>query len=212
MALHGRNFEIFRPFIFEIETIARKNISNYLDKWETSENMADAHNDTLEQYKSLNKSNESTFFATWQMKYYIKNIGHFKSWHVDRYIGLEKVPGTDGNEKFLSERIFIVMTYLNDVEEGGETQFLYSDLKLKPKKGTMVIWPAQWPWVHRGNIPTSNDKYLLNGWLQSAMEGGLDSTLGCNDISAKKLSDYYNKRISTADYKYKKTKPIIYKK
>ena len=27
------------------------------------------------------------------------------------------------------------MVYLNDVEEGGETEFLYQKLKVKPKKG-----------------------------------------------------------------------------
>ena len=26
----------------------------------------------------------------------------------------------------------------NDVEEGGETEFLYQQLKVKPKKGTVV--------------------------------------------------------------------------
>ena len=33
------------------------------------------------------------------------------------------------------------MVYLNDVEEGGETEFLYQQLKIKPSKGRVVIWP-----------------------------------------------------------------------
>ena len=40
----------------------------------------------------------------------------------------------------LHTRTMAWMAYLNDVEEGGETEFLYQQLKVKPKKGTVVIW------------------------------------------------------------------------
>ena len=40
----------------------------------------------------------------------------------------------------LHNRTMAWMVYLNDVEEGGETEFLYQQVKLKPKKGTVVIW------------------------------------------------------------------------
>ena len=36
-------------------------------------------------------------------------------------------------------RLLLVMLYLNDVQEGGETEFLYQSLRIKPKKGTIVI-------------------------------------------------------------------------
>ena len=42
----------------------------------------------------------------------------------------------------LHNRTMAWMVYLNDVEEGGETEFLYQKLKIKPKKGTVVIWPG----------------------------------------------------------------------
>ena len=57
------------------------------------------------------------------------------------------------------------MFYLNDVQEGGETEFFYQDLKIKPKKGTMVIAPAGFTHTHRGNKPISNDKYILTSWV-----------------------------------------------
>jgi hypothetical protein len=65
-----------------------------------------------------------------------------------------------------SNRILVWMLYLNDVEEGGETEFLYQHLRIKPKKGTLVIWPASFTYVHRGNPPLSNTKYALTGWVQ----------------------------------------------
>ena len=56
------------------------------------------------------------------------------------------------------------MVYLNDVEEGGETEFLYQSLRIKPKKGMAVIWPGTYTHLHRGNPPLKGDKYILTGW------------------------------------------------
>ena len=39
----------------------------------------------------------------------------------------------------LNTRTMHWMVYLNDVEDGGETEFLYQGLKIKPTKGTVVI-------------------------------------------------------------------------
>ena len=57
------------------------------------------------------------------------------------------------------------MVYLNDVEEGGETEFLHLDLKVKPTKGTLMWFPVHYPYVHRGNVPLSGDKYIMTGWV-----------------------------------------------
>ena len=56
------------------------------------------------------------------------------------------------------------MIYLNDVEEGGETEFLYQQKKFKPIKNTALLWPGSWDHLHRGNPPISGDKYILTGW------------------------------------------------
>ena len=54
--------------------------------------------------------------------------------------------------------------YLNDIEEGGETEFLDQNRRIKAQKGTMVIFPAAWTHVHRGNPPLNKDKYIGTGW------------------------------------------------
>lgn len=66
----------------------------------------------------------------------------------------------------LSNRILAFIVYLNDVEEGGETEFLYQRRRVKPTKGTCVLWPASFTHVHRGNPPLSNEKYVLTGWVE----------------------------------------------
>ena len=63
-------------------------------------------------------------------------------------------------------RIFAFSVYLNDVAEGGETEFLYQKCRFKPEKNTMLVWPSQFTHVHRGNPPLSNDKYIITGWVE----------------------------------------------
>ena len=38
-------------------------------------------------------------------------------------------------------------------------------IKLKPKKGLTVIWPAEWTHTHRGIASMTQDKYIVTGWL-----------------------------------------------
>jgi hypothetical protein len=66
----------------------------------------------------------------------------------------------------MSNRLLAYILYLNDVEEGGETEFLYQHKRYKPKAGTLVIFPAAFTHTHRGNPPLSNDKYIVTGWIE----------------------------------------------
>ncbi len=62
-------------------------------------------------------------------------------------------------------RILTFLFYLNDVEEGGETEFLYGKVKIKPKAGKCVLFPASWTFPHRALTPLSGDKFIVTGWL-----------------------------------------------
>jgi hypothetical protein len=63
------------------------------------------------------------------------------------------------------QRAFVFSIYLNDVEEGGETEFLHFSKRVKPKTGRIVIWPSSFPYLHRGNPPLSGEKYILTSWM-----------------------------------------------
>jgi hypothetical protein len=65
-----------------------------------------------------------------------------------------------------SNRLFNFHVYLNTVEDGGETEFLYLSRRVKPVEGRVVIYPCGFTHTHRGNPPLSGTKYLLNGWIQ----------------------------------------------
>ena len=68
--------------------------------------------------------------------------------------------------KLTRDRVFAYMIYLNDVDEGGETEFLYQTCRYRPRKGDFLIWPGYFTHVHRGNPPLSNDKYIATGWIE----------------------------------------------
>lgn len=65
-----------------------------------------------------------------------------------------------------SNRIGTYIVYLNDVLEGGETEFLHQSRRVKPTQGTVVIWPAAYTHMHRGNPPLSGEKYIMTGWIE----------------------------------------------
>lgn len=56
------------------------------------------------------------------------------------------------------------MTYLNDIEEGGETEFYWQNIKMKPKKGLTVLWPSDFTHRHRG-LPCDVEKWITTGWF-----------------------------------------------
>lgn len=64
-------------------------------------------------------------------------------------------------------RICAFTLYLNDVEEGGETEFLNQHERVSPEAGRVAIWPAYFTHPHRGNPPLSGDKYIYTGWIES---------------------------------------------
>ena len=82
--------------------------------------------------------------------------GGYHIWHSEQ-----------GN-KITSSRILTFTCYLNDVAEGGETEFLYYPKRVPPKKGTFLLFPGGFTHAHRGNPPISNTKYIVTGWVEFA--------------------------------------------
>jgi hypothetical protein len=105
----------------------------------------------------INKCNNSTLMDKtltdkgYQIQKYIKYDGFYK-WHSDERINNEK-----------SARTITFLWYLNDVEEGGETYFYNG--KVKPEAGKLILFPATWTYNHKGNMPKSDDKYIITGWI-----------------------------------------------
>tara|TARA_E500000318_G_scaffold80295_1_gene75467 strand:- start:835 stop:1431 length:597 start_codon:yes stop_codon:yes gene_type:complete len=121
------------------------------------------------------KSMMLNFDIAWN--HYLKNTGadtaykgpfHFTTLKIQKTLPTEgyHVWHIEHGEGFNNEpRAFVFSIYLNDVEEGGETEFLHFSKRVKSKTGRIVIWPAGFPYVHRGNPPLSGEKYILTSWM-----------------------------------------------
>ena len=89
-------------------------------------------------------------------KYQITNPSQgFHIWH----------PEYDYNVPESRLRWGVWTLYLNNIEEGGETEFLYQSLRIKPKQGTLCLFPAYYTHTHRGNPPLQETKHIVTGWL-----------------------------------------------
>jgi len=80
----------------------------------------------------------------------------YHNWHMEHSNQL------DSYRSILAWSIF-----LNDVEEGGELEFLYQSLRVKPKQGDLLLWPAGFTHQHRGNPPLKGVKYIYTGWIDT---------------------------------------------
>jgi hypothetical protein len=105
------------------------------------------------------KYNQCNNYNPWKVVEGI-NIQHYKptegyyQWHTER----------TSNTSPINNRHLVFMTYLNDVTDGGETEFLYQNIKIKPKKGLTLIWPVDWTHTHRGITSKTQEKYIITGW------------------------------------------------
>jgi hypothetical protein len=81
--------------------------------------------------------------------------GGYHVWHFEQ-----------GSGAFM-RRVLVYTLYLNDVLEGGETEFLYQSKRYPARKGDVCIFPSHFTHPHRGNPPLSGEKYIMTGWLDS---------------------------------------------
>lgn len=72
----------------------------------------------------------------------------------------------ESGDRATSGRVLAWTVYLNDDFEAGETEFLYQQYRYKPSRGDVVIFPAAFTHLHRGNPPIGGDKYIITGWLE----------------------------------------------
>lgn len=127
----------------------------FIPGWEAVGDLNKALNEGINEYKEI--------------YYTVDNIGSWccdRWWNIQRYLPGEgyyewhcEAAGLESNK-----RIMAWMFYLNDIEEGGGTEFKYDMPPLTPKQGSLTIWPAFWTHYHRGIVAPKETKYIATGW------------------------------------------------
>lgn len=110
----------------------------------------------LEQYKVKYPESDNV------PKYVIEDVniqkyplnGGYYDWHCER------------SSNPAMNRHLVFMTYLNDVNDEGGTEFKYQELTVTPKKGLTLIWPVDWTHTHRGIPSPTEIKYIATGWYK----------------------------------------------
>lgn len=87
----------------------------------------------------------------YNMKKYEPNEGKF-NWHSDN---LTTIAG--------NVRLIGIIWYLNDVQEGGYTEF-FDGTKIQPATGRLLLFPATWTYPHRGVVAPTK-KYIITSFL-----------------------------------------------
>lgn len=155
----SENFTKFTDHIKRDNDNGRNDISIFCGHFESSKWITEGLNKSLNKYynKYCEEYTIGTSFETaYQDKPKLQKSsagGGFFQWHC------EQGGGTSAS------RFLVWMFYLNDVEKGGKTEFLYQDVQFKPTKGQLLIWPAAFTHTHRAAKDLEEDKYIATGWF-----------------------------------------------
>ena len=87
-------------------------------------------------------------------------VKRYKSEDADQFDTHVDVGSVSDECRYLS-----FMWYLNDVIDGGETEFTELDFKIQPKAGALMMFPPIWMFPHKGHLLNSGKKYLLSTYL-----------------------------------------------
>jgi hypothetical protein len=178
-----------KSFLYgKTKTFDINQINNILIDPEYKEKMTYIYKNIMESFydvsadyaKTIGDNDEPRLFPTFNIKKYNSGIGMGS--HFDQL---------DGDKTL---RYSLVM-YLNDDFEGGEISFLLSDYEdvnkvpapeldyeealgkgkiqfgLKPKAGSIIIFPSSAPYYHTAHLVKSNFKYMVpSHWIHNDME------------------------------------------
>ena len=129
------------------DAVENKVMFNYLEQ------LQKVCDEYLKKYTHINRNGRFGIVEKINIQHYKPGQG-FHAWHAERL----------GYTMKDIHRCLVFMTYLNDVDDGGQTHFYYQDLKVVPRKGLTLIWPAEWTHTHKGIASPSEDKYIVTGW------------------------------------------------
>jgi hypothetical protein len=92
------------------------------------------------------------------IKYLNKDVSKYgvNKYYENNFMG----PHTDWNE-VNSDLLFTIVIYLNDEYDDGELYFNNFELKIKPKAGSVVIFPSTLPYLHQSLKITKGRKMLI---------------------------------------------------
>jgi hypothetical protein len=116
----------------------------------------DIFNDLFERYPQLEDTYRMLFVSGGRIQE-TEPQGGYHSWHHEQSWDISS-----------RNTVLAWSLFLNDVKEGGELEFLYQSLRIRPVRNHFLIWPAGFTHLHRGNPPLKDPKLIFTGWIDFA--------------------------------------------
>ena len=88
---------------------------------------------------------------------YLQSSGGYHHWHSEIF------PQNASCESL--HRALLFQFYLNDVDDGGGTEFYYQNRTIDARQGRLIIAPAGFTHSHKGHVAHSGDKYIATSWI-----------------------------------------------
>ena len=70
----------------------------------------------------------------------------------------------DVNSHESARRFLVFFLYIDDNKKGSTT-FPQHDISAECKKGSCLVFPPLWPWLHAGEKPVDKPKYIVGSYL-----------------------------------------------
>jgi len=180
-----------RDYIIVADNMLPKNICEYaINLFDQSVNYHENHKTDGYDFTQLNVTQHSSNDSGCKnlhnlliqaslnaLKYYKQSISESAFWPdktaLEEFRIKKYLPNTnnrfdehiDAANLSTSKRYLVFFWYLNDVIEGGETQFPKLDISVKPVAGRVLMFPPMWMFPHKANKTISNPKYMIGSYL-----------------------------------------------
>ena len=142
---HQNGHHIFKQSdVIKLFDVCKNEMGNYLKKYTQLNTLLSGNSYPMNFYNPI-------------MKYHIVSQGGgYHAWHSEWVV----------SDLLTQSRVLAWHLSLTTHEEEGELEFLYQGRRIAPKAGRMIIFPAAWTHVHRGNSIRKNEseKHYLTGW------------------------------------------------
>jgi len=112
--------------------------------------------------------------------------GGYKVWHCDA-------------QGVMIHRVFVYILYLNDLSDGG-TEFKHQNVRVKAEKGKVLMFPANFCYIHRSEVSHTSKKYIMTGWMDTDLVEML------TEESRKKPEQKYDPYTQLAKQQYNENK------
>ena len=86
---------------------------------------------------------------------------------MKRYLpdGTDQIGNHVDVNNYESARRFLVFFLYLDTNSKGSTTFPQHDITSVCEKGSVLIFPPMWPWLHAGEKPVDKPKYIIGSYL-----------------------------------------------